>query len=415
MKVSRLEFLQLVAGTAALPAVPRSALAQIPPVRLIVPFPAGGALDITARLIGRWLSERLGQQFIIESRPGVAGIKGNKERLPTFHRGNIMAAGRRQFLQFVEAAVAVILVTLSGHAGWGQGTKTIRLMVPYAAGGTTDILARMLAEQIGRAQGRTVLIEDRPGGSAVIATEAVSRAMPDGNTLLAVTSDFVITPHLRKLNYNPLISFEPICHLANSPNVIVVNSASPYRTLADLLNAARDKPGGLTVASTGPGGGQHIAVEMLKRAAKFDMTFVPYPGAAPAVNALLGEHVTAVFATLPNVSQHLEAGGLRALAVASRSRIGSLPELPTVAQSGYENYEADVWMGVVTPAKTPKETVSQLAGWFSAALQAPEIKLKLAAQGFYPVGTCGADFAAFLRKEYEEYGRAIREANIKAE
>jgi tripartite-type tricarboxylate transporter receptor subunit TctC len=318
-------------------------------------------------------------------------------------------------LRSVTAAVAVILFTVSGHGAWSQTTRTLKLVVPYAPGGGVDILARLLAEQIGRAQGPTMLIENRPGASAVIGTEAVSRAMPDGNTLLTISSDFVITPHLRKLNYNPLTSFEPICYLVSLPNVIIVNSASPYRTLADLLNAARDKPGDLTVATTGPGGVQHLAVEMLKRVARVDMTFVAYPGAAPAVNALLGQHVTSVIATLPNVSEHLEAGKLRALAIASRTRIGSLPELPTVAESGYEGYEADVWYAVVAPAKTPKETVSQLADWFTAALQAPEIKPKLVVQGFVPVGMCGADFAALLRKQYDDFGRVIRDANMKAE
>jgi tripartite-type tricarboxylate transporter receptor subunit TctC len=144
------------------------------------------------------------------------------------------------------------------------------------------------------------------------------------------------------VNYDPLASFEPICHLVSSPPVIVVNSGSPYRTLADLLNAAREKPGDLTVASSGPGGVLYIAAEMLKRTAKVDMTFVPYPGAAPAVNALLGNHVTSVIASLINVSEQVESGNLRALAVTPRTRIKPLPEVPTVAELGYKDYEADI-------------------------------------------------------------------------
>jgi len=154
---------------------------------------------------------------------------------------------------------------------------------------------------------------------------------------------------------------------------------------------------------------------MLKRAAKVDITFVPYPGGAPAVNALLGEHVTSVFETYPTVKEQLNAGKLRPLATASRTRIEALREVPTVAESGYTDYKVDEWFGMLAPAKTPKETVSQLAGRFTAAMQAPEVKANLAVLGLYPVGMCGAEFAALLRNQYDDFGRIIREANIKAE
>jgi tripartite-type tricarboxylate transporter receptor subunit TctC len=328
-----------------------------------------------------------------------------------------MKVPRRQFLHRagMAAAVAALAVILSGDGAWSQTTRTIKIVVPAAPGGTLDILARLLAEQIGRAQGRTMIIENRTGAAQIIGTEAVSRAAPDGNTLLITSNTFVISPHLRKVNYNPLASFEPICNVASSPIVIVVNSASRYRTLADLLNAARAKPGELTMASFGPANTLHIAVETLKRAANVNMTYIPYPGGAPAIIALLGEHVTSVIDTYPAAVEQLKASKLRALATASRTRIEPLPDVPTIAESGYKDYEAEAWVGLVAPAKTPKETVSQLAGWFTAALQVPEFKAKLAMQGLYPVGMCGEDFGAFIRKQYDDYGRAIREANIKAE
>jgi tripartite-type tricarboxylate transporter receptor subunit TctC len=259
------------------------------------------------------------------------------------------------------------------------------------------------------------VIENRPGASNTIGAEAVARAAPDGHTLLITTPEFVITPHLRKLNYEPLTSFEPICYLVRSPQAIVVNAASPYRTLADLLEGARSKPGELTLASAGPASSPHIAIEKLKRAAGVNITYVPYQGSGPAVNALLGEHLTAVFASYPNVVEPVRSGRLRALAIASLARIEQLPEAPTVIESGFKDYEADLWYGVVAPAKTPKETLAQLAGWFTAAIQVPEIKSKLLAQGLFPVGTCGAGFSDFLRKQYDDYGVAIREANIKAQ
>jgi tripartite-type tricarboxylate transporter receptor subunit TctC len=197
--------------------------------------------------------------------------------------------------------------------------------------------------------------------------------------------------------------------------VIVVNSASPYRTLAELMNAARSKPGDLTMASIGPASNQHIAIATQKRTSKIDLTYVPYPGSAPAVNAVLGEHVTSLFAAYANVGEQIAAGRMRALAAATAKRIETLPDEPTVAESGYSDFELDNWFGVVAPARTPKETVTQIAGWFKAAMQVPDVKAKLANQGLYPSGICGSDFAALLRKQNEEFGRAIREADIKAE
>jgi tripartite-type tricarboxylate transporter receptor subunit TctC len=328
-----------------------------------------------------------------------------------------MGLPQHRFLHFagLAAAVAVLSITLSGHAAWAQTKRTIKIVVPAQPGGAGDILARWLGEQIGSAQGQTVLIENRPGAGAVIGAEAVSRAAPDGNTVLMAASDLLVSPHLRKLNYDFLTSFEPVCELVSVPTVIVVNDASPYRTLADLLNAARAKPGDLTLGSLGPATAFQLAFESLKHAAKVDMTFVPYPGNAPAVNALLGQHVNSVFAAYSTVAEQLNAGKLRALATASRMRIEPLPEVPTVSESGYKDYDLDYWLGVLAPARTPKETVSQLSGWFSAALQAPEVKRKLVAQGLFPVGMCGADFATLLRKQYDDFGRVIREANIKAE
>jgi tripartite-type tricarboxylate transporter receptor subunit TctC len=326
-----------------------------------------------------------------------------------------MKLSRRKLEQLAGIAVAIMLMSLSGYDSWAQATKTIKIVVPAPPGGAGDILARLLGEQIGRAEGQTILIENRSGAGATIGAEAVSHAAPDGNTLLMAATDLLVSPHVRKVNYDLLASFEPICALVNVPFVIVVNGASPYRTLADLLDAARAKPGDLTLAGFGPATASQIAFESLKRASKVDMTFVPYPGNGPAVNALLGEHVTSMLASYATVAEQLNAGKLRALATESRTRIEPLPEVPTVAESGYKDYDVDYWLGILAPAKTPKGTVSQLAGWFTAALQVPETKRKLVAQGLFPVGMCGADFAALLRKQYDEFGRVIRAANIKAE
>ena len=319
--------------------------------------------------------------------------------------------GRRSLAAL--CAACLVLVAFGDCPSWSQASRTIKMIVPLTPGGATDVLARLLAEQISRAHGAAITVENRPGAGTVIGTETASQAAPDGGTVLFSTPPFLINPLLRKLAYDPLTSFEPICHLVSSPAVIVVNDASSYRTLADLLDAARVKSGELTLGSVGPGTASQIAFEILKRAAGVDMTFVPFPGNAPALNALLGGHVTSAFVNYAEAAEQIKAGKLRALATSSRARIAPLPDVPTVAEFGHRDYEADLWYGVVAPARTPSGALSQLADWFKAALRTPEIEPKLAAQGLYPIGTCGADFGTFLRGKQDEYGRAIRAAGIK--
>jgi len=322
---------------------------------------------------------------------------------------------RRHPLVNLAAAAAVILLGLLGQNAQTQSARTIKIVVPLAPGGGADILTRLLADHIRRTQSASMIVENRVGAGSVIGSDAVSRASPDGNTLLINTPNLVIAAHLRKLNYNPLTSFEPICKLVNSPTVIAVNTASPYRSLADLLDAARAERGKLTLASVGPATTLHIAAEKLKRVTQADMTYIPFTGSGPTVNAILGEHVTAVFAEYPAVAEQLKAGKLRPLATGSQMRIDSLPEVPTVAELGFPGFDVEVWWGVFAPALTPKETTSQLADLFTKAVQAPEIKEKLITLGFYPAIMCGADFATYLRHQYEDYGQIIRDANIKSE
>jgi len=324
-------------------------------------------------------------------------------------RSSMRAHGRVFSALILAAAVSIFSV---GYATLSPAGRTIRIIVPSSVGGGADILARLLADQISREQSVAVVVENRPGASNTIGTEAVARATPDGSTLLVATPEFVINSHLRKLNYNPLNGFTPVCYLARSPQLFVVNSESPYRNLNDLLDAARAKPGELTLASAGPASSTHIAFETLRRLANAKMNYVPYQGSAPAVNALLAQHVTSVLASYPNVVEQVKADKLRALATASPTRIKQMPGVPTVAESGFTNYESEIWFGVVAPAKTPDATVSQLAGWFTAALQAPEIKTRLETLGLFTVGLCGVDFGDFIRKQYDNYGRAIRENNF---
>jgi tripartite-type tricarboxylate transporter receptor subunit TctC len=323
----------------------------------------------------------------------------------------------RKFIKGAAFAFAIVIVSsipFPRDDAWSQA-RPIRIVVPYAPGGINETMARVLADQIGRTGGPSFLIESRPGAGTVLATDAVSRAAPDGDTVLIVSNSFVINPHVRKLTYDPLTSFEPICYLWQSPSVFAVNSASPYHTLADLLAAARTQPGELTMGASGPLTGFHIAFERLKQAANVNIIFVPFGGTVPAVNALLGGHVMSAFGDYSLFAEHFKTGTLRALAMGERTRTEALPEIPTVAESGFREYQADIWYGLVAPAKTPKEKIAQLADWVTGAMRNPEIRTKLVAVGLYPVGVCGDEFGTHIRRQYEEYGDVIRLANIKAE
>jgi tripartite-type tricarboxylate transporter receptor subunit TctC len=312
-------------------------------------------------------------------------------------------------------ASAILAAAVGDRPAWSQAARTIRVVISVPPGGSIDFLVRILADHISSTRGQSIIVESRPGAGGIIAAEAVARAAPDGNTLLINNNGMIISAILRKVNYDPQASFEPICYLVSTPQIIVVNSASPYRTLAELVEAARARPGELSIASVGPNTTQHIGIERLKRLAQANLTYVPYPGGATTVNALLGAHVTAAVLNWSEIGEQLTAGKVHALATMALQRIEPRPDLPTVAESGYRDFETDVWFGLVAPAKTPKETVSQLIDWFSAALLAPQVKAKLTAQALYPDPKCGADFNAHLRRQSDLFMRLIRELNIKTE
>ena len=311
--------------------------------------------------------------------------------------------------------IGAAVLALFCQDAWSQSGRTIKLIVPVPAGASTDFVARLMADQVSQTHGVTVVIENRAGAGGMIGTEAASRAAPDGNTLLITGNTYLLDAQTRKANYHPVTGFEPICYLAMSPAVLVVNSASPYRTLAELLEASRAKPGELSMASIGPGSTFQMAFAMFTAAAAVKMTFVPYAGSAPAINAVLGQHVTSGFAGYAVVSEQIKGGMLRPLAVATLQRVDPLPDVPTFDESGFKGLEVDNWFGVIAPAGTPRETVNELAGWFAAALKVPEVKAKLALQGLYPVGLCGAEFAEFARKRYDGYGEALRATGLKAQ
>jgi tripartite-type tricarboxylate transporter receptor subunit TctC len=313
------------------------------------------------------------------------------------------------------AVFAALVLALSVATAWPQSGRTIRLILPFPPGGPADAMARLVVEQVGAAGGPTMVVESHPGAGTEIGTEYVSRSEPDGYTLGIISNSFVVLPHLRKLNYEPLADFVPICELASFPPLIVVNSSSPYHTLADLIEAAHKQPGVLTYATLGPATASQMAYEMLKRAAKASFTFVPFSGYTPAIQALLGNQVTVAQADLATLQGQIQTGKLRALVTMARKRIASLPDVPTIAEAGYADAEAEFFGGVVAPAKTPKQKIAELTKLFTAAINAPSVKAKFAGLGFFAGGECGADFAAILRKNDADYGRIARDMNIKME
>ena len=308
---------------------------------------------------------------------------------------------------------AAIATTLSISAALAQSPRQIKFIVPFPAGGGGDVITRMIAEKWSQAHGVATVIENRPGAATILGVEAASRAAPDGNTVGVVANSFIIHPNFKKLTYDPLTSFEPVCLVANSPQVIVVNSSSPHKTLKEWLDAARAKPGEMSHASVGPASPQHIAFEQLKLMAKVNITFVPFNGNTPALNALLGDHVGSVMSNYSEAAELVASGKLRALAVASDKRVEGWPNVPTVAEQGFKGYAVEAWYGLVAPAKTPKDKVAELSKWCAEAMAAPELKPKWKLQGLTPVGSSSEEFAAHLRKQSEDYARVIREASIK--
>jgi len=321
----------------------------------------------------------------------------------------------RRELVLATAVAAALFAAMPLELALAQSGRPVHVIVPFPPGGAADVLARVLGKQIGDVNNQTVVVDNRPGAGASIAYELAARAPPDGTTVVIASNSVVINPLLRKTNYDPVASYEPICNLVSAPMVFVVNAASPYQTIGDLIAAAHAKPGTLTLAALGPATTQHIAAEQFKRVTKSEMIFVPFPGGAPTVNALLGQQVASALVNYSEAVEQLKAGKLRALATASGKRIKPLPDVPTIAESGYAGYESEVWLGLLAPAGTPAKDVSQLGAQFTAAMKVPEVEQKLVGLGLYPVGTCGKDFAAFIHSKHDEYEHIIRDADIKVE
>jgi tripartite-type tricarboxylate transporter receptor subunit TctC len=315
------------------------------------------------------------------------------------------------------AAAAVVTFAAGGLASAQSSFpgKPVHIFVPYAAGGAVDILARTLGDVVSRQWGQGVVVENRPGAGGVIASQALATSPPDGYTLIIVASGHPTNSFLyARLPYDTFKDFTPISLLASSPNILLVKADSPFRTLADMIAAARAKPGSLSFAHAGSGTSTHLAGELLMNLAKIDLNAIPYKGGAPAINDLLGGQIPMSFNNGPESVGQLAAGTVRALAVTTAARASFLPDVPSMAET-VPGYDTEVWWGLLGPAGMPPELVAKLSHDFVAALNTASVKERLTKLGASPIGSSPQAFNAKIHADYDKWGPIIKAAGIKAE
>ncbi len=296
-------------------------------------------------------------------------------------------------------------------------SRPITMVVGFAPGGGTDIVARIIAKKFGENMGQQVVVENRPGAGGNIATDAVARANPDGHTiLLANVGSIAVAPHLiAKLPYDPRRDLAPLTMAVVFANVLVVHPSVPANSVADYVKLANTKPGGMAYGSSGIGGAGHLAGELFKMMAKADIVHVPYKGGGPAMTDLLGGQVPSLFASAPSAVPHVKAGKIRALATTGATRSAFLTNVPTIAESGYPGFDATNWYAYLAPGKTPKPVLDRLSRELVKVLKLPEIHDQLMTSGMEAMPDTSAALAKFIEREYTQWGRVVKEAGIRAE
>lgn len=296
-------------------------------------------------------------------------------------------------------------------------SQPVRLVVGFAAGGPSDLVARAFADHAAKGLGQPLVVENKPGANAVLATEAVAAAKPDGLMLLGAATNHTMIPALYggRIKFDATKSFVPVCTLASSATVLVVGPSMPVKTVAEFLTRLRAKPDSATYATPGQGSSPHLATEQFRRLTSTAMVHVPYKGAAPAVTDLIGGQVDLSFATLGSVLPHIKSGKLKALAVASRQRSALLPDVPTFEEAGVKGFSIDTWYGLLAPAGTPPDALRTLTREANAFNASAAMHERLAGAGLEPGGVCGDAFAAQIAREIDANARIARDLNLKAE
>ena len=308
--------------------------------------------------------------------------------------------------------LASVFAASSPVAAQDYPKKQIELVVPFVAGGTTDNVARLIAQRFSESWGQTVIVNNRPGGGSTIGHAVVAKAPPDGHTLLVTTISFAITAVMQKLPFDPIKDFAPISEFASLPLILVVHPSLPATNLKEFIAMAKSKAGGWDYASSGVGTSPHLAAEMFKSMAGVDMVHVPYKGNAEAMNAFLGGHIKIYFALVPAVLQHVKAGSLRAIAVTTEQRLPYLPDVPTIAESGFPGYEISSWQGVFAPGGTPRDVVGKINGEVVRLLSVPEVRARISLEGADPVGSSPEAFAERVKSEIAKWTKVARSAGI---
>jgi len=317
-----------------------------------------------------------------------------------------------------QGIIAAVLLLGGAAPSWAEGypTRPVRIVVGFPAGGPTDVIARIVAQKLSDSLGQQFVVENMPGAGGNTASGSVARATADGYTIMAISTGFMVNPSLyAKVPYDPIKDFAPITLVAASPNVVVVNPQVPAKTLPELVQLIRDNPGKYSYAGPGVGSTPHLGGELFRLTYKLDLVHVPFTGAAPAVQATIGGHTPIAFTALPSSMSAIRAGQVRAIGIAATERSAQLPDVPTFAEEGVKDQEADTLTGIVAPAATPKEIVALLAREIAKGVGTAEVKERLATLGFRPVANTPDEFAARIKLEIDKWGKVVRDANLKIE
>jgi tripartite-type tricarboxylate transporter receptor subunit TctC len=317
---------------------------------------------------------------------------------------------------FRMAAIAAVVFAAAGVASAQPfPSKPVHILVPYPAGGGVDVLTRTLADVVSKQWGQSIVVENRPGAGGVIASQAIATSPPDGYNLIMVASGHATNPFLYpKLPYDTFKDFSPISLLASSPNILLVRADSPFKSVGDVIAAAKAKPGSMSYGHAGNGTSTHLAGELLRNLANIDLNAIPYKGGAPAINDLLGGQIPMSFNNGPESVGQLQAGTVRALAVTTASRAPFLPDIPSMSEA-VPGYGTEVWWGLLGPGGMPPELVARLSHDFVAALNTEAVKERLAKLGALPIGSSPKDFDAKIHADYDKWGPIIKAAGMKAE
>ena len=316
----------------------------------------------------------------------------------------------------VRAAIAALATLSAAFSAVAQTypAKPIRIVVPFAPGGGTDILTRVLAPRLSELMKQQIVVDNRPGAGSQIGTEVAAKAPADGYTLLMVDTAFTTNPTLyARLPYDSIRDFAPVSLAASAPVIMIVHPSVPVRTVKELVALARAQPGALNFASGGPGSSTHLGVELLKYVAKVDLVHIPYKGTGLAVADVLGGQVTMMFAGISSVKQHVETGRLRALAVTGEKRSPAMPAVPTFVEAGLKGMDASTYWGALAPSKTPVEIIDRISTTLAQALRMADVSQKLIDLGFVPIGSTPQEYARVIASEMEKWAKVIKAANIR--